>query len=283
MKRPTWWLLAALVLAGCASPLRATASPAQVVAQALTATSTAKTAHADYTRTRTYILPVDYPWPPATLGMPPHTYQLDLTGSGDAVFPDRFHYTVTLKLGPSFHIVEELISVAGVAYEQDGVHIDFGGGVTPTWSKRNPQNLLPVDPFKTLQSLKDTLPPRDLGDTTIGGARVHHYAMDMDPAKLVAEETAALADPSLQPALQDAILHGSFYVELWIGTDDHRIRRISTLEKRNEAIALLRAEGNLPLTPTASNQGVVAMSDQFVLNLQDFNKPVTITVPAHVS
>ena len=282
MKRATWWLLAALVLAGCASPLRGTASPGQLVAQSVQATSTAKTAHVDYTRTRTYVLPVDYPWPPATLGMPPHTYKLDLTGSGDLAFPDRFHYMVTLRLGPNFHTQIELISIQGVAYEQDGVHVDFGGTVTPTWSKRNPQNLLPVDPFQTLQSLKDTLPPRDLGDMTIGGTRVHHYAMDMDPTKLVARETATLADPSLQPALQDAIGQGTFHVEVWIGTDDHLIRRISALEKRSETIALLRAEGNLGPTPTASNQGVVAMSDQFVLNLHDFNRPVAITVPLNV-
>jgi hypothetical protein len=177
MKRATVWLLAALCLAGCASPLRASASPGQVLSLALQATSALKTAHADYTRALTYDLPVDYPWPPATLGMPPHMYKLDLSGSGEVVFPDRFHYMVTIRMGPNFHYGGELISIQGVAYEQDGVHVDFGGKVTPTWSKRtDAQNWLAVDPFLTLRSLKATLTPRDLGDTTIGGVRVHHYA-----------------------------------------------------------------------------------------------------------
>jgi len=281
MKRATVWLLAALCLAGCASPFRAAASPGNDLSVALQAMSALKTAHADYTRTQTYNLPIDYPWTPATFGMPPHTYKLDLSGTGEVAFPDRIHYTITWRLGPSFHYRVELISIQGVAYEQNGVHVDFGGKVTPTWSKQNPQDLLLVDPFKTLQSLRDTLPPRDLGDTSIGGVRVHHYAMEMDPAKLIAVETSALADPSLRSALQDAIQKGTFHVEVWIGVDDHLIRRISTNKTRNETIALLKATGTaLPAGP--SDQGIVAFSDLIVLNFHDFNSPVTIATPPNV-
>jgi hypothetical protein len=116
------------------------------------------------------------------------------------VFPDRYHYMITARLGPNFHYQMEFISVQGISYQQDGVHVDFGGKVTPSWTKKDPQNLLPVDPFKMLQSLRSTLTPHDLGDTTIGGIRVHHYAMEMDKAKLVAQETPALADPGLRRA-----------------------------------------------------------------------------------
>jgi len=282
MKRATVWLLAAFCLAGCA-PFRAAASPGQVLSVALQATSGLKTAHADYTRALTYDLPVDYPWPPATLGMPPHTLRLDLSGTGDVAFPDRFHYLVTDRMGPSFHFGGELISIKGVAYEQDGVHVDFGGTVMPTWSKRtSAQNWLPVDPFLTLQSLRDTLTPRDLGDTTLGGIRVHHYAIDMDKTNLIAKETSALTDPSLRPALEAAIQQGTLDVEVWIGLDDHLIRRISSDETRRVTIALLNAEGNLAKQPGASNQGMVTMSDQTVLNLNHFNSAVTITVPANV-
>jgi len=280
MKRATVWLLAALCLGGCASPFRAADSPGQVLSVALQAMSALKTAHADYTRAQTYQLPVDYPWPPATLGMPPHMYKVDLSGTGQVAFPDRFHYLITVRLGPNFHTEMELISVQGITYEQDGVHVDFGGNVTPTWSKpKNPQNLLPVDPFKILESLTGTLAPRDLGDTTIAGVRVHHYAMEMDQAKLIAEESSALADPSLRSALQDAVQKGTFHVEVWIGVDDHLIRRISTNEARKETIALHNAETNSSLPPGASDRGIVAISDQILLNFHDFNSPVTITPP----
>src|SRR5690349_10108923 len=103
MKRATLWLLAALSLSGCAFPFRLAASPGQVLSVALQATSALKTAHADYTRTQTYQLPVDYPWPPASLGLPPHTYKIDLSGTGEAAFPDRFHYKISASLGPDFH------------------------------------------------------------------------------------------------------------------------------------------------------------------------------------
>jgi len=271
-----------LSLGGCAFPFRAANSPGQVVSVALQAMAALKTAHADYTRTQTYHLPVDYPGPPATLGMPPHTYKLDLSGTGEVVVPPRYQYMIPARLGANFHTEIELISVQGIVYDQDGVHVDFGGTVTQTWSKKDPQNLLPVDPFKTLQSLRSTLTPRDLGDTTIGGVRVHHYAMEMDKARLIAQETLALADPGLRSALQDAIRKGTFHVETWIGIDDQLIRRISTGDTRNETIALHNAETNSSLPPGASDQGIVAISDQVVLNFHDFNSPVTITPPPNV-
>lgn len=281
MKRATVWLLAALCLASCASPLRAGDSPSQVLSASLQAMSALTSAHADYTRAQTYHLPVGYPWPPASMGMPPHTYIIDLSGTGEVAFPDRFHYMITVRLGPSFHMTMELISVQGITYEQDGVHVDIvTGKTTPTWSKpSNPQNLLPVDPFTTLKSLRSTLAPRDLGDTTIAGVRVHHYAMEMDPARLIAEETSALTNPSLRSALQAAIQKGTFHVEVWIGVDDHLMRRISTDEARTESIAVRNAETNSALPPGATDQGIVSISDQIVLNFQDFNRPVTITAP----
>ena len=283
MKRATLWLLAALSLSGCAFPFRVGASPGQVLLVALQTTSALKTAHADYTRTQAYQLPVDYPWPPATLALPPHTFKVDLSGTGEVAFPDRFHYKISVRVGPNFHTEVELVSIQGIAYEQDGVHVDFGGTVTPTWSKhQNPQNLLPVDPFKTLQSLGSTLTPRDLGDTTIGGVRVHHYAMEMDKDKLIAEEASALVDPSLRSALQDAIHKGTFHVEVWIGLDDHLIHRISTDESRNETIALDKAQTNSALPPGVSGQGMLAISDKIVLTFHDFNSSVTITTPPNV-
>jgi len=283
MKRATVGLLIAISLGACASPLLAGDSPVQVLSVALQAMSALKTAHVDYTRAETYHLPVDYPWPPVTLGMPPHTYKLDASGTGEVAFPDGFHYMITVRLGPSFHTGMELISLQGITYEQNGVHVDLvSGNTTPTWSKQDAHNLLPVDPFKTLQSLKGTLAPRDLGDTAIAGVRVHHYAMEMDQAKLIAEETSALADPSLRSALQRVIQNGTFHVEVWIGVEDHLIRRISTDEARTETIALHNAETNSALPPGASDQGILAISDQIVLNLHDFNSPVTITTPPNV-
>ncbi len=283
MKRATLWLLVTLSLSGCALPFHAAASPRDALTVALQTMLALKTAQADFTRDQIYHLPADYPSSlPAGLEGPPHTYKLDLSGTGEVAFPDRFHYIITVRIGPTFHTGMELISVQGIIYEQDGVHVDFGGKVTPTWSKRDPKNLLLVDPFKTLQGLKDTVTPRDLGDTTIEGVRVHHYAMEMDKAKLIAREAAALADPGLQSALQDVIQKGTFHIEAWIGIDDHLIRRIRTDETRSESIALRKAESDNALPVGASDQGIVASSDQVVLNFHDFNRPVTITPPPNV-
>ncbi len=106
--------------------------------------------------------------------------------------------------------------------------------------------------------------------------------MEMDQAKLIAEETSALADPSLRSALQDVIRKGTFHVEVWIGVDDNLIRRISTDEARKEPIALHNAETSSALPPGASDQGILAIVDQISLNFHDFNSPVTITTPPNI-
>jgi len=79
-----------------------------------------------------------------------------------------------------------------------------------------------------------------------------------------------------------AIKKGTFNVEVWIGVNDHLIRRISTDDERKESMALHNAETNSALPQAPSDQGVVAISDQIVLNLHDFNSPVTITTPPNV-
>ena len=282
MKGIIFGLVVALGLTACGTPRAASAAPTEVVSTALQATSVLKTAQADYTWAVTNKFPVDYPLTMHVAGMPPHTLQVEGTGTGEVVFPDRYRYRTTLRQG-SFESRVEIVSIKGIAYEQDSASVDLSTGkATQTWSMRDPQGVLAVDPFKMLQRLQGAAAVRDLGDTSLAGVAVHHYAIEIDQAKLIAEETAALTDVSLRPSLQDAMEKGRVQLEVWIGVDNNLIRRIRMDATRIETVALHNGLTHTRLPPGASDQGTVSHSDQIVLSLHDFDSRLTIAQPSPV-
>jgi hypothetical protein len=222
--------------------------------------------------------------------MPANTLNLHLSGVGEVQFPDRFHYTITILDLPSPEVnplavpgpQTQLIRIQGVTYVSNAAHgqPEFGAASLPLWVKsHHPGNWLPVDPFTTLQDLQHTLPPDDLGDTTIGGVRVRHYGMEEDKAALLADETTRVTDPTLQSAIRDSVQSETFHIEVWIDVDDNLIRRISVDSSVTETIALLQADLSLPAVPVLSQQ-TTEIKGGFVLNLHDFNRPVTISAPS---
>jgi hypothetical protein len=250
--------------------------------------ATLRSARADYIRNLWQRYPDGYPL--QVPGMPANTVKVQLSGVGEVQFPDRFHYTITIlglpypKASPSSSIVPQtqLIRIGGVTYVSNAAHgqTEFGAASIPLWVKsHHPGNWLPVDPFATLKDLQRTLAPRDLGDTTVGGVRVHHYAMEEDKAAVLAEEKARVPDPDLQSAIWDSVQSETFHIEVWIDVDDHLIRRISEDTSIQKTIALLQAELALPALPSMS-QLTTEIKGGFVLNLHDFNSPITIRTPS---
>ena len=85
--------------------------------------------------------------------------------------------------------------------------------------------------------------------------------------------------PSLQSAIGDAVRNETFGVQVWIGVDDHLIRRISEQIDVKETAALLNAESQLPAPPAAESQQIVESRSSIALTFHDFNSAVTVTAP----
>jgi len=279
--------LAWLSLCSCSSPFASASSPAQNLKLAIQAMSVLKSARADYVRNLWQRYPTGYP---QLTGVTGGTLDVHLSGVGEVQFPDRFYYTITLlglpssTAGPATAPTPktQLIRIQGVTYVSNALHgrPEFGAASIPLWVRsRRSGNLLPVDPFETLKDLERTLAPRDLGDVTIGGVRVHHLGMEADKALLLADLKTRITDPNLESAIRDSVQSETFHIEVWIDADDHLIRRISEDTSVNETIALLQAQLKLPALSSLSQQ-TTEIRGGFVLNLHDFNSPVTITAPS---
>ena len=127
-----------------------------------------------------------------------------------------------------------------------------------------------------------------VGTQDMGGTKVYHVKATADPAKLAADLTKALDDPSLLNKLGDQstakqLKQGlaqnkkqvealkkslkDVNVEYWIGVDDMLMRKA-------ELSAALATKGQKGMA------GVDAMTMKMSMTMADFDQPVTVTPPA---
>jgi hypothetical protein len=288
LKRLALCLLAASITA-CGSHGSATTSPSQTLQDALKAMGGLKAARADYVRDYWQHYPPGYPFQQLP-GMPVGTISVRLSGAGEVQFPDRYHYTITIVEGaeakptpaPTASVVVQLIWIHGAAYRTNPVqgHLEFGAAALPLWVKsKSPGNLMPVNPFTTLDELRHASATRDLGDAILNGISVHHYAMQEDKSVLLSQETTLVSDPKFQTAIQDKINSEDREIEVWIGVDDGLLHRISERWSLKETVGLLQAEvKGQPLPDLVAE--MTEIRGGFVLNFHDFNRPVNITAPS---
>ncbi len=103
MKRLFAGLLAVVVLAACASPLAKAETPQQAVAAAAQRAKQLKSAKFDLQGHVNLTFPPQLASVFAQAGATAGSFALDLTGNGEAQFPDRYHATINAKLGGVTH------------------------------------------------------------------------------------------------------------------------------------------------------------------------------------
>ena len=273
-----------MLLAACATPFAGASKPADELAASLRAMASLKTARADYQRQLIEHFPSGYS-DPAIAGQLPDPLIANLTGTGLVEFPDRFRYTISVRGASSDAIRQELISIGDVTYVTNNLYgrPEFGSNARYHWVKtKHPGRLLPVNPFKTLALLAQMTRVDDLGDTTLDGLRVHHYRAGANKTTLAAQQFKSVSDPSLQPAIRDAVDNETFDVQVWIGVDDHLIRQISEQIHIKETVGLLNADLELPAPSAAESTQTVDTRSSFVLTFKGFNSAVSITTPASI-
>ncbi|HEY0493152.1 MAG TPA: hypothetical protein VGD57_06775, partial [Candidatus Dormibacteraeota bacterium] len=175
MRRLLGGILMVLLLAACASPLAKPETPQQAVAAAATRATKLHSAKFDLQGHVKLTFPPQLASLFAQSGATAGTFALDLTGNGEAQFPDRYHATINAKLG-GLGIGSEVISNAGTAYIKgpDGkwTASSVPGGIAGQLNQ--------PDPLSYAQLLKNVKSIKDLGDTNINGTSVHHYQLVPD-------------------------------------------------------------------------------------------------------
>ena len=278
MKRLLAGMLAAGLLAACASPLAKPETPEQAVAAAAHRAGQLHSAKFDLQGHVNMTFPPQLAAMFAQSGSTAGSFALDMTGNGEAQFPDRYHATINAKLG-GVTIGSEVISIGGTAYVKNPLTGKWTASTQPggiTGQLNQP------DPLSYAQLLTNVKSIKDLGDTTLNGVAVHHYQLVPDKEKLLAGVNAGSSSKTAQAqaALKQVLDKGTMTIEVWFGKDDHLVRRLVTDADYQldlgQLMGSLGAGGSSNQLPAGSTIHAVA---HMQIGYHDFDSSVTITIP----
>jgi hypothetical protein len=277
VKRLFLSVLTMVALAACASPLAKPETPQQALSAAAQRASQLHSAKFDLQGNVKMTFPAEMGKMFGQSGAAAGSVSLDMSGAGEAQFPDRYHATINAKLA-GLSVATEVIVANGKAYVKNPVsgkwQVSAQAGITGQLSQ--------PDPLSYDQLLKNVKSVKDLGDATLNGTTVHHYLLTPDKDKLIASlDKAAGKNPQALAALKQVLDSGTMTVEVWFGKDDHLVRRVST--DADYTIDLNQFMGSLGATPKSGSQfpagSSIHATAHVVINYHDFDAPVTISIP----
>jgi hypothetical protein len=209
---------------------------------------------------------------------------VDFTVTGAVQKPDRLDAMIQAKLG-GLTINTEVIAADGSIYYKDPTSgkweaLTRGPATGSNKEKATLSYQAVLDSAKSLTEVGG--PP-----STLEGVSVDHYRIVPDLVKLFAQVTASGPGSSSQAtaAIQSLLQGVELTADVWTGTSDHLIRRLTydaTATADLHGLALALARTSTPNAPAISvPAGSVAhLSAHAVINLHDFNAPVSIKAPA---
>lgn len=275
MKRILGCLLSVVALAACGSPL-ASETPQQALAGAAQRSSQLKSAKFDLQGGVTLTLPAALGQALGSAGSN-GTVTVNLSGNGEAQFPDRYHAVLNVKM-QGFSVATEVIVANGKAYVKNPL--------TNKWEVSSGSagldQLGQADPLSYSQLLKNVKSIKDDGDTTLYGKAVHHYQLTPDSTSLLNSLNSSTMNPQAVAALKQMLSSGSMSIQVWFDKDDHLVRRLST--DADYTIDLNQFLGALGSSAGTSGARLPAGSTihataHVVINYHDFDAPVTISIP----
>jgi hypothetical protein len=276
MRRFLAALLTMLALSACASPLAKAETSQQALDAAAQRAGQLKSAKFDLAGSVKMTFPPELAKQLGQGGAASGSLSLDMNGTGEAQFPDRYHASINVKMS-SLSLATEVVVANGKAYVKNPLSGKWQ--VSPTAGLTG--QLSQPDPLSYDQLLKNVKSIKDLGDTTLNGTTVHHYQLVPDKDKLIAAlDKAAVKNPQALAAIKQVLDSGSMTVEVWFGKDDHLVRRVSTdgdyTIDVNQFMSSLGAPTSGSQLPAGAS---IHATSHVVINYHDFDAPVTISIP----
>jgi hypothetical protein len=273
MKRALITLASVVVLADCSPSVQTTETPQQVVATASDKMSQLHSAKFNLRATILEQFPAAFTQMLGPQGAALSNLSIDMSGNGQAKFPGQASMAMQVKTG-SITVSTEMVISDGKLYVKDPQSGNFSqpaGGDTLSQFTNQADPLSGATILKTVQSIKD------LGDTNLNGSAVHHYQIVPDKNKMADQATTEEARALVRSMLQN----GTIKVEVWIGKDDHLLRRFKNdTDASVDLSQILQATGQeLPSGFTVPPGATVHAVVHATVDYHDFNANVTVTVP----
>jgi len=205
-----------------------------------------------------------------------------LTITGAAQRPDRLRATVSAKLG-GLTIQTEVVAAGGNLYYMDPMTskweiVKRAGAEASHGSSAKLSYQMILDTATSITEITDP-------NTSIGGVAVDHYRVVPDLAKLFDQASAGHSPTNATASALKLILqNATLTADLWTGTSDHLIRRLSydasvsaDLSQLSAVMAGKAADKAPPFSLPAGS--VAQVTAHIVINLHDFNTQVNIQAP----
>ena len=273
MKRTLAAVFALLTLTACGAVAQ-TETPQQVVSTASDKMGQLHSAKFDMTATILEQFPPAFVQQLGPPGAALANLSIDISGKGEAKFPDQAAMSMQIKTG-SITVSTEMVMAGGRIYVKDP---QTGRFTQPQGADVLGQFTNQADPLSSAAILKTAQSVKNLGDTTLNGKAVHHYQIVPDKNKLADQASSPQAKELVRSMLQG----GSIRLEVWIGKDDHLLHRLKDdTDATVDLNQVMQASGQqLPPGFTMPAGVTVHTVVHATIDYHDFNTPVTVSVPA---
>jgi hypothetical protein len=151
---------------------------------------------------------------------------VQITGSGSLTNPNQETMSYQLRIPAKVPGLDD--TVIGIDEKVEGGHRYARYQGQPWKEVGNGQTgqIAPgLDPMDNLAFSRAFRAADDLGDLVMDGVYVHHYSLNVDPARYVAQ---LQADPKTALSASDAsqLTDAGIQVEVWIGAKDHYMHQL---------------------------------------------------------
>jgi hypothetical protein len=204
---------------------------------------------------------------------------VNLTISGVVARPRQLDATITVTVG-SLTVKTELIATGGKLYVKNPMTEKWQ--VLPTPQHSDAQKSKNGLSYQTLVDTAKSLTEINDQPATLDGVAVEHYRIVPDLLKLFAIATAghSVENSQTTAAIQNLLQNASVTTDVWTGSNDHLVRRVSY-----DASVDLHALSALAPSAASNGQGFSIPAGSVahltaVINLHDFNARVKIEAPA---
>ncbi len=203
--------------------------------------------------------------------------------SGAAQKPDALQATISAKLG-GLTINTEVVAAGGKLYYKDPMTSKWqvlkqSGATEPKTATGTLSYQTILDTAKSLTEITDSNP-------TLNGVTVEHYRLVPDLAKLFAAISAGHSSSNSEAttALQTVLQNASLVADVWTGSSDHLIHRLSydadlTADLSQLAGAMAdKASAKAPAFSLPAGS-IAHLTAHAVIDLHDFNTALKIQAP----
>jgi hypothetical protein len=153
---------------------------------------------------------------------------VQVTGTGSAASPHEETLSLQLRIPAKVAGMDDTVLAMDERIEKGHVFVRFPDQ-SATWQDvtgSQTGSLAPgMDPMANLDFAHAFRAADDLGDLVMDGAYVHHYSLNVDPAKYV-EQLKAGPENVLSAAEQAQLTTAGIQVQIWIGAKDHYVHQL---------------------------------------------------------